>query len=104
MCDVRVASGGAAAGAAAGAATDDDAPALLLVMSRIGFLKAMKVAPAVAVKLLWNLATGLSTKFMRSRNAARALRATLLELEDGAAAAGGAAGDAAGDAAEPGVS
>ena len=41
----------------------ESAPALLLVMSRIGFLKAMKLCPHVAAKLLWNLATGLSYKF-----------------------------------------
>ena len=52
---------------------------LLLVMSRIGFLKAMRVCPHVAVKLLWNLATGLSAKFT-TRN--KKLRELSLQLEE----------------------
>ena len=38
---------------------------LVMVMSRMGFLKSMKVAPEVAVKLLWNLGISLSRRFMQ---------------------------------------
>ena len=49
----------------------------LLVVSRIGFLKATKVCPAVAVKLLWNLATALSWKFTLRNQRLRELGATI---------------------------
>ena len=38
---------------------------LVMVMSRMGFLKSMKVVPEVAVKLLWNLGISLSRRFMQ---------------------------------------
>jgi len=53
--------------------------ALLLVMSRVGFLKAMSKVPHVAVQLLWNIATQLSRKFAL-RNAR--LRQTVVALEE----------------------
>ena len=51
---------------------------LLLVMSRVGFIKAMRLCPHVAVKLLWNLATGLSARFTTRQ---KKLREISFELE-----------------------
>ena len=56
---------------------DAKAGVLLLVMSRVGFLKAMKLCPHVAAKLLWNLATGLSYKFTLRNIKLRELNVTL---------------------------
>jgi hypothetical protein len=57
--------------------SEHKAGAQLLVVSRIGFLKATKVCPAVAVKLLWNLATALSWKFTLRNQRLRELGATI---------------------------
>lgn len=47
--------------ATGGVATEGSA--LLLVTSRVGFQKALRVVPHIAGKLLWNMATELSRKF-----------------------------------------
>ena len=62
----------------------DESSVLLLVVSRIGFQKAMKVAPEVAVKFLWNVAHELSVRFT-ARN--ELFKATALELKASKASA-----------------
>ena len=53
---------------------------LLLVTSRVGFQKAMRVVPSVAIKLLWNMAIELSRKFTR-RSEQLSSAAELLEAK-----------------------
>ena len=80
-CDIRCKASSAAdlAGPA-----DEHTSVLLLVVSRIGFQKAMKVAPEVAVKFLWNVAHELSVRFT-ARN--ELFKATALELKASKASA-----------------
>ena len=59
VCTIRVTGG---EGSTPGRDDAAEGGALLLCTSRVGFQKAMRVVPAIAVKLLWNMATGLSKK------------------------------------------
>jgi CRP-like cAMP-binding protein len=78
-CDIRC-----KATSGADLTSPDESSVLLLVVSRIGFQKAMKVAPEVAVKFLWNVAHELSVRFT-ARN--ELFKATALELKASKASA-----------------
>ena len=80
-CDIRCK---ATSGADLAGPADEHTSVLLLVVSRIGFQKAMKVAPEVAVKFLWNVAHELSVRFT-ARN--ELFKATALELKASKASA-----------------
>ena len=80
-CDIRCK---ASSSADLAGPADETTSVLLLVVSRIGFQKAMKVAPEVAVKFLWNVAHELSVRFT-ARN--ELFKATALELKASKASA-----------------